>query len=77
MGRERLPELIVISVTTVMIVAALAWTELDPWKRQAVISALSRRTTTRVDPRVENAVRDFMRDVSRWEHAQHARKANP
>lgn len=67
-------QLAVMLLAAVIVAAVMVWAELPGWKREALIARLYGQPRTLVNPRIENAVRDFMRDVSRWEHAQRARK---
>lgn len=46
------------------------WSETPDWKRQMVLDQLKHRKVMIADPIIENAVRDFSIEFSRWEHAR-------
>jgi len=68
--QDRLAELVTLALSALVTMALIWWMETPPWKREMFLKRLTGARVVPVTYPVELAIREFGREISRWEHAQ-------
>jgi hypothetical protein len=69
--RNRTWEMILSLLSALMVLGVVMWSELQPWERDLLRARfMPRRVAPSVNYAAERLIRDFRRDMSRWEHGE-------